>query len=145
MAREVSCGVILLSPAGMFLARATGTGRWDIPKGRKEDGETALEAALRETQEETGLILDMHLDQLEDLGEHPYLPRKNLHTFLLRLSEPLLLDECRCSSFFQFRGRTIPETDAYAWVPLSQVQGKVGKSLWAYLMARPQVFGAMER
>ena len=29
--------------------------RWDLPKGHAESGETILETALRETEEETGL------------------------------------------------------------------------------------------
>lgn len=36
----------------------TVTGWWEFPKGHIEAGETALEAAKRETQEETGLIID---------------------------------------------------------------------------------------
>ena len=30
-------------------------GRWDLPKGKVEPGETLLQAALRETEEETGI------------------------------------------------------------------------------------------
>lgn len=30
---------------------------WDFPKGRSEEGETSLQTALRETEEETGLTL----------------------------------------------------------------------------------------
>ena len=31
-------------------------GRWDLPKGKVEPGETLLQAALREVQEETGIV-----------------------------------------------------------------------------------------
>ena len=30
-------------------------GRWDLPKGKVEQGETLLQAAIRETEEETGI------------------------------------------------------------------------------------------
>ena len=36
-------------------------GEWDFPKGRIEDGEMPLEAAFRETREETG-ITDLELE-----------------------------------------------------------------------------------
>lgn len=31
-------------------------GRWDLPKGRCDDGETTMETAVRETEEEVGLL-----------------------------------------------------------------------------------------
>jgi len=57
--------------AGIVPARRTGDrwkililrahGEWDFPKGRIEDGEMPLEAALREAEEETG-ITDLELE-----------------------------------------------------------------------------------
>lgn len=35
-----------------------GEGHWNFPKGHPENGETPLETALRELQEETGLVPD---------------------------------------------------------------------------------------
>lgn len=113
-----SHGLLLLDESGrVFLAHATGTAHWDIPKGGAEPGESPLEAALRETREETGLeAADW---SLQDLGEMAYRPGKRLHLFAARVSsadvDPAA---CRCSSFFPHRrtGRPVPEADAYAWV-----------------------------
>ncbi len=40
------------SPKMLLIQR---NGRWDLPKGKVEPGETLLQAALREVQEETGI------------------------------------------------------------------------------------------
>ena len=48
-------------------------GRWDLPKGKVEADETLLQAALRETQEETGILPTTH---------YP-LPTKTYHLFNL--------------------------------------------------------------
>ncbi len=135
--RQLSCGLLITSPAGWLLAHATRTPRWDLPKGKIEPGETPLEAALRETHEEIGLDMRCYQDQIQDLGQHSYLPKKDLHLFRLDLSEALDLTECSCSTYIR-RGEEnehYPETDAYAWVPPNRIFERVGKSLMAYLVA----------
>lgn len=136
--RQLSCGLLIISPAGILLAHATRTPRWDLPKGKLEPGETPLEAALRECQEETGLDMACHMDQLVDMGAHPYLPRKDLHLFRLDLDEALDLTDCGCTTYIRRgeNGDRYPETDDYAWVPKDEVFTRVGKSLMAYLVAR---------
>lgn len=49
--------VLLVHPGGPFWARKD-LGAWSIPKGEYEPGQDALAAALRELEEETGLVLD---------------------------------------------------------------------------------------
>lgn len=54
-----------LLSCGIVLARQTGAGwmtlllrayhNWDFPKGLREDGETPMDAAIREVREETGI------------------------------------------------------------------------------------------
>lgn len=136
--KQLSCGVLVVSPAGILLAHATRTPRWDLPKGKIEPNETPMEAALRECMEETGLDLSPYISQMVDLGAHPYLPRKDLHLFRLDLDEPLDLSNCGCTTYIR-RGESgdrYPETDDYAWVPKDEVFTRVGKSLMAYLVAR---------
>lgn len=64
--REVkSCGFLILrrKPELSFLLMKHAS-RWDLPKGHVDRGETDLECALRELQEETGIVADeIELDQ----------------------------------------------------------------------------------
>jgi len=51
-----SCGVLLVcgDPIQSFLLMKH-EDRWDLPKGHVDPGETEIECALRETEEETGI------------------------------------------------------------------------------------------
>ena len=51
-----SCGVLLMTRTNprSFLLMRHGD-RWDLPKGHVDEGETDLECALREFEEETGI------------------------------------------------------------------------------------------
>lgn len=57
----VGCGVILEQDNQILLQHRTDRDVWGIPGGILEPGESFLEAAVRETFEETGLIVE-HLD-----------------------------------------------------------------------------------
>jgi 8-oxo-dGTP pyrophosphatase MutT (NUDIX family) len=52
--REHSAGGVVVRDGEVLLISVSG-GRWQLPKGRLERGETAAEAALREVAEETGV------------------------------------------------------------------------------------------
>lgn len=55
-AQEHSAGVVLFTGAPReYLLLHYPSGHWDFPKGHLESGETELQAALREVQEETGI------------------------------------------------------------------------------------------
>lgn len=57
MTRETSAGVVLFTagPPRRFLLLHYPSGHWDFVKGRIESGESARQAAVRETAEETGI------------------------------------------------------------------------------------------
>ena len=56
MTSVFSCGIFLWSEnRTSFLLLRQGR-RWDLPKGHQEKGEAALATALRELQEETGIL-----------------------------------------------------------------------------------------
>jgi 8-oxo-dGTP pyrophosphatase MutT (NUDIX family) len=131
----LSCGILVLNPAReILLCHATGTPRWDIPKGGAEVGERPVDAALRETAEETGRTFAP--EALLDLGEHAYRPGKRLHLFAV-LSERFDAALCHCSTHFVDRfGRSRPEMDGFDWVAFDDLPKRVGKSL-AALLAGP--------
>jgi len=59
--------VLLLHPGGPYWAKKD-MGTWSIPKGEIEPGEDLLEAAIRETEEETGIRAEgkfIHLTTLK--------------------------------------------------------------------------------
>ena len=58
MIRETSAGIVLFRRSGsrtLFLLLHYPSGHWDFVRGKMEGGETALQTALRETTEETGI------------------------------------------------------------------------------------------
>ncbi|WP_126286680.1 NUDIX hydrolase [Burkholderia stagnalis] len=130
-ARTVSCGVVILDGAGrVFLAHATDTTHWDIPKGQGEPGESPLQAALRELLEETGMVFAP--GRLVDLGRFVYRHDKDLHLFAVRVAD----DEvdparCVCTSLFPSRrdGTMIPEMDAYRWTEPGDIDTFASRSL----------------
>ena len=63
--KELSCGFIIINrknPKQILACQPNGRrpntpGNYDIPKGHRENGETTLEAAIRELKEETGFTI----------------------------------------------------------------------------------------
>ena len=64
--------MILTRERELLLCHVTGQNHWDLPKGGIDEGETPLQAALRETREECGWRLQD--EALHDLGRFRYLP-----------------------------------------------------------------------
>jgi 8-oxo-dGTP pyrophosphatase MutT (NUDIX family) len=146
MPSVVSSGILVFNAAReLLLCHATGTPRWDIPKGVGEPGEDALATAVRETAEETGLVFEP--DDLLDLGRFAYLRQKDLHLHAA-LMERIDLAPCRCSTLApDGRGRMRPEMDRYAWVGFDALATRAGKSLVAVLTGKlslPQVLADLE-
>lgn len=69
-----AAGGVVMAPDGTILLIER-NGRWDLPKGKVEAGETLLQGALREVEEETGVTP-------LPTAHHP-LPTKTYHIFNL--------------------------------------------------------------
>ena len=87
-----SCGLIVFRGNNVLLINRNG--KWDLPKGKHEDGEQYRQTALRETDEETG-IPQRDIDVTTELfptqhfteydGEHRL---KTTHWFLAKYRGP---------------------------------------------------------
>lgn len=94
-AQEVSAGGIVFrrSPGGPeFLLLKYGAGHWDFPKGHLEEGETALQAAKREIQEETSIPPEAQdfILGFKDIVSYfyrrgPALVKKDVHFFIVEV------------------------------------------------------------
>ena len=134
--KRLSCGIVILNDdAELLLCHVTGQGHWDLPKGGIAPGETPLEAALRETREETGLVLEAAA--LLDLGRLDYRPRKDLHLFATLSPR---IDPARLSCESLFTGddgqRRLPEMDGFDWFAFDQVGALCTPKLAAVLCGR---------
>jgi|GEM_PF-4712454 len=64
-ADRVVCKVAIFSNGGLCMGKRNDNGKWTLPGGHADPGETPVEAALREVEEETGIKLDP--DQLSPM------------------------------------------------------------------------------
>jgi predicted NUDIX family NTP pyrophosphohydrolase len=115
--------VLLIHPGGPFWAKRN-EGAWSIPKGEIEPGETALDVARREFEEELGSPPPD--DELTSLGSIRQAGGKVVHAWTSRGD----LDVARVKSVtFAMEwpprsGRTqeFPEVDRAAWFDLDEAR-----------------------
>jgi 8-oxo-dGTP pyrophosphatase MutT (NUDIX family) len=124
MKKELSVGVIITDGYSILGCRPFGKrdqrGCYDLPKGHWESGESLIETAKREVEEETGFRIWENAN-LVNLGQFKYTPTKDLHLFLFAedvLPDPLTL---HCASTFDFRGTQVPEMLGYKHVPITEL------------------------
>jgi len=120
--KRLSCGVVILNPdRELLLCHVTGQNHWDLPKGGIDTGETPLQAALRETREECGWLLDD--GALYDLGRFRYTSKKDLHLFAT-VQPRIELKDLHCESHYldRFTGRQLPEMDGFGWFAFERAQ-----------------------
>ena len=144
-ARRLSCGILILNPQReLLLCHVTGQDHWDLPKGGMHAGESPLQAALRETREETGLRLEAAA--LLELGRFDYRPKKDLHLFAA-LMPRFDLAALSCESHFAQlgTGRRLPEMDGYGWFGFERIGALCTGKMAAVLHGRIDLPRLLER
>lgn len=134
-----TCGLFIIDSEGKILICEPYGGiktshGYTVPKGKIEKGETTLEAAIRETEEECGLSFRNVPEELfVDMGSllYPH-KKKRLHGFAIHINNPVNTDGLECKSFTD-KGH--PEIVDFKVVSLKKavkclhhVQGKLLKS-----------------
>lgn len=95
-----SAGLLIIQDNKILLAHPTKApwyGTYTIPKGKVEEGESYLQAAMRETKEEIGIVLTED-DEIDDKGIINYVDAKGItyktvHYFLVRPKYKIVLDK----------------------------------------------------
>ena len=142
--KELSAGILFFTEdKKLFMGRVTNSGfsghpsRWDIPKGHVEDGETEMQAAIRECEEETGFV-KFDPAFLKDLGKHDYASNKDIYLFeyMVPVRHEQFKD-CVCTAYHTDpeTGESFPEIDAFALIKPEQ---------WSYVMG-PSLFNVMQK
>lgn len=95
----IAAGGLVLNDRGELLMIFR-RGKWDLPKGKLDEGETIEDCALREVREETGLV-NVERGELIDTGYHEYFDQyvnadviKETHWYAMRArGEELLIPQ----------------------------------------------------
>lgn len=119
MVREKSCGIVVFyEKEGIreYLILHYPSGHWDLAKGHVEEGETEMETAIRELEEETGITDIDFVSEYKETIRYSYRRAGQMYTkdviyFLARTNTK----EVRLSH----------EHQGYVWLPYEQALSKV--------------------
>lgn len=119
----------LVHPGGPYFVRKD-EGSWSIPKGGIETGESDLEAAIRELEEETSVNLK-HISEESfiNLGDIRYASGKKVHVFAYEFNEEVSFKSITYWIEFPYKSGKkieIPENDRGEWFGIEEAQKKLG-------------------
>lgn len=123
----ITCGVIVTDTRSYLICHPTMSKWWDIPKGQMDPGETPVGTALRELQEETGIVVDP--SAISYIGQYDYKKNKQLILFYHQVDIMYNPSIMTCVTTFQRKGKTFPEMDQFQVVNRDQMLKKVNPSL----------------
>jgi 8-oxo-dGTP pyrophosphatase MutT (NUDIX family) len=115
MSKITSCGVIITDGKKLLAIKPYGKPHsLDIPKGKKELGETDAQTASRELFEETSIRIPP--ESLRYLGTFYYMVNKDLSLFVYKSSSLPPLSSLACSSYFtNDYGKRVPEAVGFTY------------------------------
>ena len=99
---QISSGLLIIQDNKMLLAHPTRSpyyGSYSIPKGKVEEGESLIDAAIRETKEEVGV--EINIDDIVN-KDNPFLIEyknekdivyKQLYYFIVQPKEEIIIDK----------------------------------------------------
>ena len=125
--------VLLVHPGGPFWKNKD-EGSWTIPKGETNDGEALLPAAIREFQEETGILLSGDFIELT-----PVKQKSGKLVYAWALEGDIIADEIKSNNFeIEWPTRSgkiqsLPEIDKAAWYDVKTAKEKINAAQAALL------------
>ena len=121
--KKLTAGLVLTD--GKFILGCKGTyakpGRFDLPKGQVDEGETPIQACIREVKEETNLTVKK--SDLKDQGKYEYLKNKDIYLFSHKIDKLPKISSMRNNSFFVDKrsGKELPEITGHKYIPMDSV------------------------
>ena len=130
MAKVIASGIFIIRKDNkLLIAHPTNhdPNFWSIPKGKVEDNETFLEAALRETFEETNVKLNTSDFEIHTLPSVNYSHKKKIiYPFLFLEKKISKFDwdkvDIKCNSNVPEDRGGFPEMDKFKWVTLDEAR-----------------------
>lgn len=119
--RKISAALLITDGEKVLVELATGRPKnimknnLDLPKGELDFNEDPLDAAIRETREETGLDYSSYRNQIKEIGLLPYKQNKDIYLCVLKVDKLPDIKLLHCDSYFYPYGpnKPIPEICGY--------------------------------
>ncbi len=119
MRKEISAGAVIVHE-GKVLLEFQKNGFWSFPKGHIEPGETETEAAKRETEEETGLKIE--IDETQKFTINYFIPELEVDKYVvLFLAKVIGEPELK---------KQESEITELGWVPIDEVENYFTDEPW---------------
>jgi predicted NUDIX family NTP pyrophosphohydrolase len=134
--------VFLVHPGGPYWARKD-LGAWSLPKGEFAEGESPLEAAVREFTEETGFPIAGEFQQLQPIRQ-----RSGKRIYAWAVEGDCDAAAVRSNTFSlewppkSGRQQEFPEVDRAAWFELSEARQRIIGGQAGFLDQLVKILGA---